>query len=153
MARKGQKGQVTRKKDPLAPEIGRRITEAYERARFATFTDFVNAVHLNERLLRRYMAGETMPGARALMHIAQACGVSIDWLMLGAERPSPELTSWLETELGKTATADERRILRFLPLAGFEVSERFYDLALHAIRSGLEPGDAVKAARARLDRE
>lgn len=142
-----KKRKPTRKKDPLAPEVGRRIEEAWQRQGFDTFTAFAEAVQIDQKLLRSYISGGTMPGPRPLMSIARACNVSIDWLLMGTERTPAALLEWLDSPVGKAATPDERRLLRALPLAGYEPSPAFYDLALHAIRLGLSPDETVLAAR------
>lgn len=141
------KGRATRKKDPLAPEVGRRIAEAADRMAFGSFKEFAEAVGIGEKLLRGYLSGDTMPGARAIIRIALALGVSIDWLLMGTERTPAAFLEWLDSPVGRTATPDEQRFLRALPLAGYEPEAAFYDLALHAMRSGLTPDETVLAAR------
>lgn len=147
-----KKGKATRAKDPLAPEIGRRIQQAREGAGIPSLSELSQRAQVNLRLLNKYVTGETMPGVRALLRIADVCGVSLDWLVRGQEFTPPALLDWLETPVGKTVDEETRRFLRALPLHGYRPSVRFYDLALHAIREGLTPEETVQAARITEDR-
>lgn len=146
-----KKSKGTRAKDPLAPEIGRRIQLARENAGLS-LAELARRAEINNRLIHKYVDGETMPGVRALLRIADVCGVSLDWLVRGQEFTPPALLDWLETPVGKTVDEETRRFLRALPLHGYRPSVRFYDLALHAIREGLTPEETVQAARITEDR-
>lgn len=141
------KGRATRKKDPLAPEVGRRIELAADRMAFPSFRAFAEAVGADEKNLREYIKGEVMPGTRALIRLSSALGVSIDWLLMGTERTPAALGEWLTGPIGQTTTADEQRFMRALPLAGYEPDATFYNIALHAMREGLAPDETVLAAR------
>lgn len=136
----------TRTKDPLAPEIGRRIDQAREDAGLS-MAELSRQTGTDLRLLHRYIGGETMPGVRALLRISEVCGVSIDWLARGVEYTPPALIEWLESPIGQGVDDETRNFLRSLPLRGYAPSVRFYDLVLHAVREGLEPEEAVRAAR------
>lgn len=138
----------TRTKDPLAPDIGRRIDQAREEARIESLAELGRQARIDLRLLHRYIGGEVMPGVSALMRIADVCHVSLDWLVRGSEHVPDALVEWLESPVGKGISDDARRLIRELPLHGYRPSARFYDLVLHAIREGLTLDEAVRAARA-----
>jgi len=131
-------GRKTRTKDPLAPEIGRRIGQAWRDAGFETLASFVHTTAIDPRLMSRYLAGEVMPGVRALMRIAEVCRVSLDWLILGREDTPSALTEWLQTPTGKAAPEEAVRFLRSLPIHGYRATVRFYDFAFMAWQHGLE---------------
>lgn len=140
-------GRKTRKKDPLAPEIGKRINQAWRDAGFETLASFVHSTRIDPRLMSRYLAGDVMPGVRPLMRVAEVCRVSLDWLVLGTEEASPALLEWLETPIGKSAPEPARRYLRALPIRGYRPSLQFYDMTFLGWQNGLTAEDAVTAAR------
>jgi len=140
-------GQKRPTKDPLAPEIGRRINEARLAAGYETIEGFAIATGTNLRLMRRYLKGEMMPGVRALMRVAETCEVSLDWLVLGHEDMPSVFLEWLASPIGKTAPEPARRYLRSLPIRGYKPSLAFYDMALLSWQRGLSAEQAVTAAR------
>lgn len=137
----------------LAQAIGARIREAQEAAGFHNFSEFCRQIgHVDQRLMRRYLEGESLIGLERLMEIADVCEVSLDWLAFGRDRPPAGLDEWLSSPLGQQAQIERPdlvRVLRSLPLRGFEPpAPSFYDAAYIALRSGLTPEQAAAASRA-----
>ena len=67
-------------------EMGRRIDKARIDAGMSVF-ELAVATVIGESLLRRYLKGETEPGARRLARIAEVLDVSADWLIQNSENP------------------------------------------------------------------
>lgn len=137
----------------LAQAIGTRIREAQVAAGFHNFSEFCRQLgHVDQRLMRRYLDGESLIGLERLMLVAEVCEVSLDWLALGRERPPAGLDEWLTSPLGEQAQQERPdlvRVLRSLPLRGYEPpAPSFYDAAYIALRSGLAPDEATRASRA-----
>jgi len=142
-------GKVTRKKDPLAFEIGARMDQAWKDAGFESQGAFIRAMGVDHRLMGRYLREGTMPGVRVLMRVSELCNVSVDWLLWGSEREPPAAyLEWLASPMGQVAPEEARRFLRALPLRGYKPSFRFYEFGFLAWRDGLSVEEAALAARA-----
>lgn len=139
----------------LARSIGARVEAARVAAGFDVLRDFCRAIRTDERLYRRYADGASVPGVEALIRIAEACDVSIDWLVLGREEQSPGMLAWLETPLGTSAAQEHPKLvalMRTLPLRGFRPRPGFYDTLFVGLRAGLleevaDEDELVAAAR------
>jgi transcriptional regulator with XRE-family HTH domain len=74
-------------------EMGRRMDRARERAGMSIF-DLVVASAINETQIRKYLKGQTEPGATKLARISEVLGVSADYLLQNTDDPSPAPGSW-----------------------------------------------------------
>ncbi len=83
-------------------EMGRRMDAAREQAGLTVFELAVKTV-IGESLLRRYLRGDTEPGAKRLARIAKELGVSSDWLLQNTDNPQPAGDVW------KKGKSPERR--------------------------------------------
>lgn len=105
------------------------------------------AAGLEYNSVRRWARGDVLPKVPALAAIAQACRVSLDWLILGEESNPAALVEWLESGIGQSAEPQAIAFLRSLPLHGYQVSQAFYDQAYLAWRNGLDPQQTMRTAR------
>lgn len=134
--------------DAFARELGRRIDDAWQRAGFASRAEMVReASGLEYNAVARWCRGAVEPKLRGIAEIARVCGVSLDWLVFGAETQPDLFVRWLETPAGASSSGEARAFLRSLPLRGYSPSIAFYDLAHQAWKLGLTPDDAASAAR------
>lgn len=67
--------------------IGKRIDEACRA--IGGREDAAKAAGVSAGMLRRYIRGESTPPFDAIVKLARAAGVSLDWMADGAELPSP----------------------------------------------------------------
>jgi transcriptional regulator with XRE-family HTH domain len=74
-------------------EMGRRIDKARADAGMSVF-QLVVASEINETQIRKYLKGQTEPGATKLARLAEVLGVSADWLLQNTDDPSPAPGSW-----------------------------------------------------------
>lgn len=88
-----------------------------------------------------------MPQIPALIAMARACRVSIDFLLLGADEPPASLLDWLETPTGQSVQRAEPEAIAFLramPVHGYRPRGTvFWDLAYQAWKHGLHDPDRV----------
>jgi transcriptional regulator with XRE-family HTH domain len=70
-------------------EMGRRMDRARAEAGMSVF-QLVVAAEINETQIRKYLKGQTEPGATKLARIAEVLGVSADWLLQNTDDPSPK---------------------------------------------------------------
>ena len=134
-------------------QLGERIRQAREAAGYSTAADFFRATGLPDaNAYYRYERGAVEPKPQVLAVIAQAAGVSMEWLVLGEAAAPPAFTEWLSTPVGRTVTDEARRFLAALPVQGQEPIPLFYDLALMAYTRGLRSSEAVEAARETTER-
>lgn len=141
----------------LQAEIGRRIDEAWQRAGYSSRSDLIRALTRaggigDQNQVHVWARGGAMPRVDALIAIADATGVSLDWLCRGAEETPAAYVEWLESPDGQAASPDARRFLRSLPTKGYRATVAFYELAHAAWRHGLheelDPAEMVASARA-----
>lgn len=71
-----------------ANAVGQRIRGARTRAGFDSLRKFALQSGLPESYLSKYENGKHIPSAEHLLAIADACGVTTDWLLRGDEHPS-----------------------------------------------------------------
>lgn len=71
-------------------ELGRRMDKAIKDAGL-TVLALSFETRIGESLLRRYVNGKTEPGASNLAKIADALGVSADWLVQNTDDPRPSV--------------------------------------------------------------
>lgn len=129
-------------------ELGRRIEQAWQLAGYESRAQFAREARIDDyQQLSKWCAGKQLPRVDSLAEIALACGVSLDWLILGSEATPPALLEWLTSAAGASASDAERALLRSLPLHGYRPRRAFYDLAIQAIRLGLDSDSAALAAR------
>lgn len=73
-------------------EMGRRLEMAREKTGLSV-QGLSFETKIGESLLRRYLRGETEPGASRLAKLADKLGVSSDWLIQNTDDPNP-VTRW-----------------------------------------------------------
>lgn len=92
-----------------------------------------------------WIDGKAVPGTRYAKRVAEALGMTLEELVglaLQREPRTPGWSAFLETDLGKSMTDEERKILSMLPApAGRRYESWVYQTMLAAIRNGTEPGD------------
>ena len=76
-------------------EMGRRMESARETAGL-TVSQLSFRTEIGETLVRRYLRGETEPGATRLAKIAKVLGVNADWLLQNTDNPQPVPDVWIE---------------------------------------------------------
>lgn len=135
--------------DPLAAEIGARISEAMRLSNIGTQAQLQNITGLHDKTLRRYLEGSHVPKLENIVLIADACRVTLDWLVRGLDPIPSAYFLWIETGRGRDATDEERRVLRELPTKGYMATLDYYDRALDALRlrMALSPDDIARTAR------
>jgi transcriptional regulator with XRE-family HTH domain len=74
-------------------EMGRRMDKARADAGMSVF-QLVVAAEINETQIRKYLKGQTEPGATKLARIAEVLGVSADWLLQNTDNPGPASGRW-----------------------------------------------------------
>lgn len=74
-------------------EMGRRMDRARTDAGLSIF-EMVVATEINETLIRKYLKGQTEPGATKIARIAEVLGVSADWLLQNTDNPAPQTKPW-----------------------------------------------------------
>lgn len=133
----------------LRAQIAERIREARVAAGYENASAFARAISTSPHALYRYERGGVVPSIFMLYDIARVSGVSMEWLVSGAEPDAePALLAWLETPTGRAAPPEAVAFLRGLRLGGFTATGLFYDLALVAWTNGLDASEATLAARA-----
>lgn len=127
--------------------IGRRIHQARIASAQDNASAFAREIGVQPNSVYRYERGEQTPSVPVLAKIAAATGRTMEWLATGAEDTTDEVyLRWLDTPIGGTASVAARRFLETLPIAGYEVSLRFYDLALAAFDHGMSQHETVRAS-------
>lgn len=76
-------------------EMGRRMTGALE-ASGLSVSQLSFRTEIQESSLRRYLKGETEPGATRLAKIAKILGVNADWLLQNTDNPAPVPDVWID---------------------------------------------------------
>lgn len=137
----------------LQVEIGRRIDEAWQRAGYDSRAAMIRASGVIDRnQVHVWARGGALPRVDGLIAIADATGVSLDWLCRGTEETPPAYVEWLESPDGQAASSEAQRFLRSLPTRGYRATAAFYELAHAAWRHGLHqeltPDEMVSSARA-----
>ena len=74
-------------------EMGRRMESARETAGL-TVSQLSFRTEIGETLVRRYLRGETEPGATRLARIAKVLAVNADWLLQNTDNPQPVSDLW-----------------------------------------------------------
>ena len=139
----------------FALAIANRIRLAREEAGYHSAAEFFRELgkegwesHFrSQNTWHQYERGELLMSVPKLIRVAEVASVSLDWLLAGEESVPPPYLEWLESPMAKTASEQELDALRRMPLHGYTPSARFYDLALQAIRHGLEPAEAADAGK------
>ena len=75
-------------------EMGRRIDRAREQAGL-TVSKLSFATEIDDGMIRRYIRGETEPGATKLARLAEVLNVNTDWLLQNTENPAPVPDVWV----------------------------------------------------------
>lgn len=84
-------------------EMGRRMDQARIDAGMSIF-EVVVATEINETLVRKYLKGQTEPGATKVARIAEVLGVSADWLLQNTDNPKPAESPWKPGDPERRAT-------------------------------------------------
>lgn len=130
--------------DPkLAGAIGERLRDAMRRAGIATRAELEHRSGVQDRQLRRYLAGQHVPKVQALMSLSGVLDVSIDWLLLGRDEPP---AAWFEWSCGLQLDERARELLRGLPTFGRRIDHAFYNRALQAWSEGRTREEVITAA-------
>jgi transcriptional regulator with XRE-family HTH domain len=129
-------------------EIGARIARARLAAGFENGADFARACGVVPNTLYRWERGELVPDVFKIDVIARLTGVTLDWLIRGAETTThAALRDWRATPRGATAPDPAVRFMESIPLEGYSPTPTFYDLVMIAWEAGLTPGEAFLGAR------
>lgn len=118
--------------------VGDRIEAARLRSGM-TKSEVGRATGKGYRKIQAWITGESEPRGEHLALLAEVLGVTADELLGIADGQEPPFAAWaefLETEQGRSVTADERRALAGLPWpAGTQPTVASYQIALAAVRS------------------
>lgn len=76
-------------------EMGRRMERAREDAGMSV-SQLSFRTEIGETLVRRYLKGETEPGATRLAKISRVLGVNADWLLQNTDNPAPVPDVWVK---------------------------------------------------------
>lgn len=130
--------------------IGARIEAAYK-ARGLNRQQFQLAIRGNYGQIMKWERGDALPGSENLMRISEVCGVSVDYLLWGEQRPmraAPEYAAWLASGAPSDLTPEETKLLgsqEFPP--GRHPGSRYYSVALSGIRAGLSERELVEGTQ------
>lgn len=121
-----------------------RIEQARRRAGYKKATDFAKRVGWTAKQVRRWETGTSEPTSEAITAIADATGVTTDWLLKGGKMPdlpieplyAPELARFLvDTPQGRAASAEVRLFMhRITKAVGVSRNEEFFHDLLDAAR-------------------
>lgn len=129
--------------------VGDRLRIAREAANLSQRA-IANHIGTVTQTVYRYEKGKTTPRERTLRSIADLLGVSYAWLVSGKEGSTPAsalaaekaFSEWLATPLGKSASEQERDLVRGVSWGGGVPTNVSFDRALEAFRMTL-PVDEV----------
>jgi transcriptional regulator with XRE-family HTH domain len=119
----------------LAKAITERFNEARKRAGLRTIHQVVQATGLQDKQVRRYFDAndKNVPKVPALMAMAEACGVTLDWLVEGRDDTPSAFFDWVTEKKIDAKTAEK---LRGVPIYGRRVGADFYERARAALDEG-----------------
>ncbi|MEO5365303.1 MAG: helix-turn-helix domain-containing protein [Magnetococcus sp. WYHC-3] len=100
--------------------------------------------HISESLVHRYVSGQSVPGTVALVNIARAAGVTVDWLATGSGGD--------QHAAGESALGDGEELLQLVRMVlqeveGKERAEKYLEVIRLAQEMAVERDRSGRAVR------
>lgn len=154
----------------MQSDVGNRLRHLAERSNW-TVADMAERTGIPKRTLDKYMAreGASLPGFDALCALSKGLGVSLDWLVFGAEFASKGAELLVERaayEVVKTVIEtilkydadgvkliEGGRLLNSLPEeGGFNLASKASEIATEMVQSGITIGELLTWHTQKKDR-
>lgn len=124
--------------------LGRLMEQRYKRNR----AELASAAHISASALSQYVRGRATPSLAVLVNLAQALGVSLDFLVYGQDPLSgADHTAWtqhLEDSIRKM-TSEAASLRQLVDRMGIEISAQLYDVAIEVVKHSGARGGALTA--------
>lgn len=130
--------------------IGRRCKQARVDRGFTNAAEFARWIEVDPFSLARIEQGQSEPRGANIVAIAKLTNTTTDYLLRGEEASgAPEaFRAWLVSSArAKAAPAESIAFVGAIPVRGYTVNPRFFDLLLTAYERGLSPDEAARAAK------
>lgn len=102
---------------------------------------------VSETVLRKYLSGKSEPGRRALVAMARAGGVSVEWLVTGRKCPQPHMDRIAEPDAAyepRSLDAARDEVLSAAQEIGYDPSMAWGSLLMDLLRTHDISSEAVR---------